>query len=823
VNSLTSQLKQVVRRLWRAPIFTIVTLITLAAGVGANVTVFSVVEGVLLKPLPYPHAESLVGVWHTAPGLNMDLINMAPANYFIYREQNRAFEDVGVYNGDSVAVTGQGNPEQVHALDVTDGVLPILGVAPMLGRWFNRSDDAPNAAETVILEYGYWQRRFGGDRSIVGRAITVDGKARTVVGVMPREFRFLEDEQPSLYLPFHFDRSKTTLGQFAYEGIARLKPGVTLETANADIARMIPTVWMSFPAPPGFSLDLFHQARMGPKVQPLRQVVVGDVGNLLWVLMGSIGVVLLIACANVANLLLVRAEGRHQELAVRAALGASPWRIVRDFLLESVVLGAMGSLLGLGLAWSALRLLIALAPQGLPRLHDIGIDWTVLAFTVGISLLCSLLFGSIPALRYGNARIGTGLREGGRTLSEGRDRHRTRNVLVVVHVSLAFVLLICSGLMIRTFRALIQVDAGFDTSAPIQTLNLSIPDAELPKAEDVTRRQEAMLHKIEAVPGVKSVAIANSVPMDGQGWTDPVFAQDRSYPAGSMPPLRRFKFVSPGFFRTMGITSLTGRDYTWADLYQRRAVAIVSESLAREYWGSPANALGKHVRVSTKDDWREVVGVVGTVHDDGLNKDAPATVYWPLLMNHFEGQDDSVRRYVVYAIRSPRAGSESLMSDVRRAIWSVDANLPVSEVHTEEYFTSRSMARTSFTLVMLGVAASIALLLGIVGLYGVIAYSASQRKREIGIRIALGAQRNDITGMFVRQGLLLSGAGVVCGLFVALGTTRLLRSLLFHVSPMDPLTYGGAILALCAAATLASYIPSRRTASVNPVDALRAE
>jgi predicted permease len=823
MNSGISQLKQVLRRLWRTPLFTIVTLITLGAGVGANVAVFSVVESVLLKPLPYPHAERLVGVWHTAPGLNIDDVNMAPSNYFIYREQNRVFQDVGMYQGDSVAVTGQGNPEQVHALDVTDGVLPILGVAPMLGRWFNRADAAPNAADTVMLDYGYWQRRFGSDPSIVGRTITLDGKARTVIGVMPQKFRFLDGEQPSLFLPIQLDRNKTTLGQFSYDGIARLRPGVTLATANADIARLIPTVWKSFPAPPGFSLDLFNKARLGPKVQTLSQVVVGDVGKLLWVLMGSIGGVLLIACANVANLLLVRAEGRHQELAVRAALGASRSRIVRDFLLESVLLGALGSVLGLGLAWGALRLLIAIAPQGLPRLQDIGIDWTVLVFTVGVSLLCSLLFGSIPALRYAGTRTGTGLREGGRNVSLGRERHRTRNTLVVVQVSLAFVLLICSGLMIRTFRALTQVDAGFDTTAGIQTLTLSIPDAEVPKAQDVVGRQEAILHKIEGVPGVTSVAITNSVPMDDNGWQDPVMAQDKSYADGSMPPLRHFKFVSPGFFKTMGIPLLTGRDYTWADLYERRPVAILSENFAREYWGSPANALGKHVRVGTKDDWREIVGVTGSVHDQGMNKDAPTTAYWPIIENHFEGQDEFVRRYVTYAIRSPRAGSESFMKDVRQAIWSVDANLPVSDVHTEEYFYSRSMGRTSFTLVMLGVAASIALLLGVVGLYGVIAYSASQRRREIGIRIALGAQRNDITGMFVRQGMLLAGSGVVCGLLMAAGATRLLRSLLFHVSPLDPMTYGCGVVALCGAAVLASYISSRRTASVNPAEALRAE
>ena len=823
MNAFFNQLRQVLRRLWRAPIFTIVTLITLAAGVGANIAVFSVVEGVLLKPLPYPHAEMLVGVWHTAPGLNLDEVNMAPSNYFIYREQNRVFQDIGLYEGDSVALTGQGSPEQVHALDVTEGVLPILGVAPMLGRWFSPADTAPGAPDTVMLEYGCWQRRFSGDRSIVGRMITVDGKPRQVIGVMPRSFRFLDGEPPALFLPLQFDRNKTVLGQFSFDGIARLRPGVTLAEANTDIQRLLPTVWNSFPAPPGFSIDLFHKARLGPKVRPLSQDVVGDIGKLLWVLMGSIGVVLLIACANVANLLLVRAEGRHQELAIRGALGASRWNIAADFLLESLVIGILGSCLGLLLAEGALRLLVAIAPQGLPRLQDIGIDLSVFAFTVSVSLFCSLLFGSIPALRYAGARVGTGLREGGRTASQGRERHRTRNTLVIIQVCLAFVLLICSGLMIRTFRALTQVDAGFDSKAGIQTVRLNIPEAEVPKADTVVHMEQAIVQRMAAIPGVTAVALGNSVPMDGVQWSDPLYAQDRSYADGSMPPLRRFKFASPGFLKTLGIPLIAGRDFTWAETYQKLAVAIVSENFAREYWGGPTNALGKHIRIGTKDDWREIVGVIGDVHDDGMNKDAPTIAYWPLLMNHFEGQDENVRRWVVYAIRSSRAGSESLMKDIRQAVWSVDANLPLSDVRTQGYFYSKSMARTSFTLVILAVAASIALLLGVVGLYGVIAYSASQRRREIGIRIALGAQRNDITGMFVRQGLLMAATGSVCGLIMAVAATRLLKSLLFHVSSMDPLTYGCACFALCAAAVLASYIPARRTAAINPVEALRSE
>jgi predicted permease len=500
VNSLSGQLRQIVRRLWRAPFFTVITLITLAAGVGANIAVFGVVEGVLLKPLPYPHPESLVGVWHTAPGLNLDDVNMAPSNYFIYREQNRVFEDVGIYQGDSVSVTGQGNPEQVQALDVTDGVLPILGLKPILGRYFNRIDDGPSGPDTVMLSYDYWRSHFGSDRSVVGRIIRIDGTAHQVIGVMPKEFRFLDWEQPALFLPLRLDRSKTTLGQFSYEGVARLRPGITMQAANADMARLWPVVLNSFPAPPGFSINLFKKARLQPKVRPLSRDVIGDVGNLLWVLMGSIGVVLLIACANVANLLLVRAEGRHQELAICAALGASPRWIAKQFLLESAVLGVLGSALGLVLAWGALRLLVSLGPAGLPRLHDIGIDLNVLLFTLGVALFCSLLFGSFPALRYATTRTGTGLRES-RTTSQGRERHRTRNTLVVIQVSLAFVLLICSGLMIRTFRALTHVNAGYDTSAKIQTVRLGIPEADVPKDDDVLRTQQAIAQKIAAVPG----------------------------------------------------------------------------------------------------------------------------------------------------------------------------------------------------------------------------------------------------------------------------------------------------------------------------------
>ena len=805
--------------------FTIVTLITLAAGIGANTAVFSVIDGVLLKALPYPHPEQLVGVWHTAPGLDLPEVNMAPSNYFIYREQNRSFQDIGIYQGDSVSVTGTGEPEQVPALDVTDGILPILGIPPMLGREFNSTDVKTGTRDTVILSYGYWRRKFGADRSAVGRSLMINGKPYQIVGVMSQRFQFLDwTPQPALLLPLQFDRNKLFLGNFSYEGVARLKPGATLAQANADVSRMLPIVMRSFPTPPGFSLDLFRKADIGPNVRPLKVDVIGNIGTLLWILMGSIGIVLLIACANVANLLLVRTEGRQQELAIRAAVGATRRRIAGELLFESVILGLLGSVLGLALAWGALRLLIALAPAGLPRLQEIGINGPVLLFTLAASLIASLLFGLIPVLKYGGATLGTGLREGGRTLSQTRERHRARNVLVIVQVGLACVLLICSGLMIRTFRRLTQVNPGFLAPDDLQTFGLAIPQADVPKPENVLRMEQQIAQKLAAIPGVSSVGMTQSIPMSNSHWMDPVMARDRNYAQGQMPPLRRFVFASPGLFRTLGIPLIAGRAFTWEETYDARPVAIVSKNFALEYWGTPQNALGKEIRVSTKDDWRQIVGVVGDVHYDGVDKKAPTVAYWPIFVKNFESNlGGEVRRELAFVIRTPRAGSQAFLNEARRAVWSVDANLPLSDVRTAGYYYTKSMARTSFTLVMLAIAGGMALLLGAVGLYGVIAYSVSQRTREIGIRIALGAQQKEVVGMFVRQGIILAGVGVACGLVVALATLHVMSSLLFQVSAVDPVTYILVCVGLGATAALASYLPSRRASAVDPVEALRAE
>ncbi len=817
------QLKQVFRRLARAPLFTAITLITLAAGVGGNTVVFSVLEGVLLKPLPYPKPSELIGVWHTAPGVNIADLNMAPSNYFIYREQNQTFQDIGVYQRDAVSITGLAEPERLDALDVSDGIIPLLGIPPILGRSFTRQDDSPGSPDTVMLTYGFWKKKFGGATSVIGQSILLDGKSHEIIGVLPQRFHFLDWTDPAVLLPFKWDRNKTFLGNFSYEGIARLKPGVTMEQASADVARMLPIVSRSFPAPPGFNAKIFDDARIGPNLRPLKTDVIGDVGGALWVLMGSIGLVLLIACANVANLLLVRIEGRRQELAVRSALGASPFRIAGELFLESVTLGFLGSAVGLGLAYAALRILVLIAPNGLPRINEIGIDGPVLLFTFAISILASVLFGSIPIFKYAGVRLATGIREGGRANSQSREQHRARSVLVVVQVALALVLLICSGLMIRTFRALTHINPGFAQPAQVQTFRIGIPDNQVKDDESVVRTFEAMRSKIAAIPGVSAVTVSTSFPMDGNSNNDILFAQDHPFMEGKIPPIRRFAFVIPGFFATEGTPLVAGRDFTWTDIYQKLPVAIISENFAREYWNSPANALGKRIRVASTDDWREIIGVAANVYGDGVSKNPPSMVYWPVMRVHFEGSAHSVTNYVGFGIRSSRAGSEAFLKEIREAVWSVNPNLPLSNIHTLGYFYTRSMARTSFTLIMLAVAGGMALLLGVVGIYGVIACSVSQRVREIGIRMALGAQQRAVTGIFIRHGLILTGVGIAFGLVAALIVMRLMSSLLFHVNPIDPITYVAVTLGLLLTAFIASYLPSRRAATVDPVDALRAE
>jgi putative ABC transport system permease protein len=809
------------RRLRRAPLFTAVALVTLAVGIGANTALFSVVYAVLLKPLPFDEPDRLVGVWHTAPGMNIPRLEMGPAFYLTYRDGNRVFERLGLWASRSASLTGVGDPERVPVMMVTDGTLPALRVTPMLGRIFTREDDSPGSPERVILTYAYWQRKFGGDPGILGRSLKLDDRPREVIGVLPEGFDVLGSDAAML-LPLRFDPAEVFIGNFAYQGVARLKSGVTIQAANEDITRLIPRVIERFPLPPGFSPDMLKQIKLGPDVHPLEADVVGDVGRVLWVLLGAVGLVLLIACANVANLFLIRAEARQQELAIRSALGARPSRLAAALFAESVALALAGGAVGVGLAWGGLRALVRLAPAGLPRLGEIGISLPVLAFTLAVSVFAGLLFGLMPVLRFASPRLAA-LKDGGRSVSEGRERHRARSALVVAEVALALILLVASGLMVRTFIRLRSVDPGFARPEQVLTLRLSIPSGMVRDADLTARTFEQVLRRLEQVPGVTSVGLASSMTMDGNTDNEPLFLEDFPDPAGKMPAIRRVKWIGPNHFETLGTRFVAGRSFGWSELYNVAPVALISENLARVYWRRPADAVGRRIRLMPKDEWRQIIGVVADEHDDGVARPAPTVVYLPFLLKDFWGAPRFVQRNMGFAVRSTRLASPGFMREIQQAVWGVNPSLPLASVRTLDEILSRSMAQTSFALIMLGTAAGVALLLGIVGIYGVIAYIAAGRTREIGIRVALGAQPGDVSALFVRHGLALTAAGVAIGLAGAAAVTRLMRALLFGVSPTDVATFAGVIVAVGSVAALATWLPARRAARVDPVVALRTD
>jgi predicted permease len=828
MTAFTREFGLITRRLFRNPLFTIIAVATLAIGIGANSAIFSLVNGILLKPLPFEDPDQLVGVWHTAPGIGFDEVNQSPALHYTYLDEGRVFESIGMWDNGSVSVVGLDQPEEVEAMWVTYTTFEALRLQPTLGRRFSEEDDSPGSPLTIILGHDYWQTRFGGDLDVVGQTLRVDGETREIIGVMPAEPRFLRFD-PAMYLPFRFDRANLFMGNFSYQALARLNPGVTVEAADADVNRMVPLVFEKFPG--GLPQDMLESAQFGSYIRPLKQDVVGTVGEVLWVLLGTVGIILLIACANVANLFLVRAEGREREMAVRTAMGASQKTVGWEFMKESLVLGILGGAAGLALAFGGLELLGSMVGANLPRMEEIGLNAPVLLFTLGISVFAALLFGLFPALRFANGKLVSALKEGGRGGGAGKEKHRARNALVVTQMALALVLLIASGLMIRSFLALQDVDPGFRDPDQVLTVRLYIPSTEVEDPTEMTRTHQAIADRLAALPGVTSVGLSSSITMDGWDSNDGIWVEEFPIPEDQVPPIRRFKWVGDNYHQTMQIPLLAGRFLDWRDSYELNRVVMVTENFAREYWDQPSDALGKRVATMGPGEaqWREIVGVVANVRDDGLDQDPPPVVYWPMLTpspwTDLPGEQAELqyRRTMRYAIRSDRVGTAGFLPEVRDAIWSVNPNLPLADVQTVREFMVQSMARTSFTLVMLIIAASVALVLGAIGIYGVISYIVSQRTRELGVRMALGAESGDVRGMVLKQGLILSVVGVVVGLSAALGLTRLMEALLFGVDPVDPLTFGSVSVALTAVALAASYFPARKASKVDPVVAIRFE
>lgn len=807
VEDVLRDVRHALRMFRTHPGFVVTVLLSLALGIGANTAIFSVVNTVLIQPLPYPEADALLGVYNqlTIQGQVYKDAPLSPGMYAACQESCRAFEHFGVWTSGTATVTGAGEPEQVAVVTATHGALPALGVQASLGRWFSKEEDTPGGVRTVILSDGYWQRKFGGDRTVLGRSVTVDFVPHEVIGIMPAEFRFV-NHAPDIILAQRFSSARPD--EFSYKGVARLKPGLAVDRANQDLARL----WQTWGEKERLT-RILEELAVTPNIRPLKKDVVGDVGTVLRVLLGALGLLLLLVCANVANLVIVRARSRQREFAIREALGAGWGRIVREQAVESLTLGLVGGAFGLAVAYLGIRLLVIAGPAQLPRLNELTIGPKAVLFALLCSLAASLLFGFAAIVKLGLSHRLQSAR--GATLN--KEQLRAQRLLVVCQVAIALVLLVGSGLMLRTLYAIGNVAPGFTHPEQVQMVRISIPSALTQDPERVIRMQKEILDKFQAIPGVSAVGFASALPLEDnrngilvavEGKTDP----DR------MPPNRRYRHASPGLFAAQGSRLLAGRDFTWEDVFGQRRLAIVSESMARESWGEPRQAIGRRIRIGRDGPWTEVIGVVENVHTDGLHLPAPAAVYARAGV-----ESATVRRAVAFAIRSSRAGSPAFVRELAAAVHEANPDIPLAQVQTLGDLYRRSMARTSFTVALLGIAAAMALAVAVIGVYGTLAYAVAQRRHEVGIRLALGAAPGAVRSLFVRQGLLLTAVGGVLGLVSAAALTRWISSLLFGVQALDPLTYALSLASLAIAAFVASYLPARRAAAVDPMETLRGD
>ena len=794
--------------------FTFATVLTLALGIGATAAVFSVVDDVLLRPLPYPEPERLVSVFFTAPGLGYDAMPLSDAAYRYLQAGQRSMSEMALVDGEDMNLSGDGEPVRVAGARVTPGLFALLRIMPSVGRAFTSSDGEPGAEPVVILSHSLWIDRFGGETGVVGRVVTVDGVARRVVGVAPPELE-LPEPTTRIWIPFAIDPAHLAPGNFSYLCFARLKPYETLTSATADLQRLIAHIGDIVP---DLTPKVLKDGRFAPVVQPLGERRVGDLRRPLWIIFGTGAFVLLIACANVANLFLVRADGRARELALRTALGASRSDVAFLILGESLLLALAGGALGLGLSVIGVKALVALTPASIPRMGAIGLDARILLFTLGISILAGLLFGSVPLLRSRAVALSAALKEGARPTTAGRERGRVRGVLVAVQVALALVLLVGAGLMVQSFRAMRHVNPGFRPDG-VLTFEVALSRADYPGGTRAAIFWQELAARMRALPGVRSAAVTSTLPLGTDMLNGQIAIENRPTTRGGIRPTAERKYVSPGYFETLGIPILHGRALDSRYAADGFHGVVVNRSFARHWWPN-GDALGARIRESSSDPWYEIVGVVGDVRFRSLDQEAGDAVYFPILAGAAAAPD--APRHVAVVIRST-GDLDALAVAARAQLHELDARLPLANVQPLRSLVSRSMARTSFVLVLLGIAAGVALLLGMVGIYGVIAYLVSQRRREIGVRMALGATARDIRGMVVRQGLLLAALGTAAGLIAALALSRLLGSLLYGVDAADPATYAAVLLALLGVATLASYLPARRASAVDPTEALREE
>jgi putative ABC transport system permease protein len=801
MRTLLQDVRYAARVLVRQPGFAAVAVLTLALGVGANTAIFSVVNAVLLRPLPFAEPDQLVRVYEKRPKLGRTRNVVSAPDFIDWRGQSQTFDSMAAYNGWGASLTGDGEPQRITGALASADLFRVLRAEPMLGRAFAAEEDRPGAPRVVVISHGLWRRRFGADPSAVGKAVTLGGEPYTVVGVMPPAFQF-PDPETEVWAPLALDpQDQSSRGSHYLSVVARLKTGVTREQAQAEMDAIAGRLEQQYQVNTGHGVNVFA----------LHDEVVGGVRKSLFVLLGAVGFVLLIACANVANLLLARGAARQAEIAVRTALGASRWRVVRQLLTESLLLFVWGGALGLLLAVWGVDLFVALSPPGTPRVHEIRADAWVFGFTFLVSLATGVVFGLLPALQASKPDLHAALKEGGRDRLGGGSRTRLRGLLVVAEVASAVVLLVGAGLLLKSFVRLRQVSPGFDT-ANVLTMQLSLPPSRYRDGASQAAFFRQLLQRVEALPGVRAAGAVAGLPLTGN-------MASRYFEIEGRPPRpageglnANFNLASPGYFRALGVPLVSGRQFDERDASGAPEVVVVNETMARRFWPDE-DPLGKRLRIAN-NPWRTVVGVVADVKNDGLSAEPKPEMFYPLLQSPLP--------FMTLVVRTD-TDPKTLAAAVGREVRAVDADEPVYDVKTMDERLAESVSPQRLTTLLVGVFAALAMTLAGVGIYGVISYSVAQRTREMGVRMALGAQKGDVLKLVLRQGLLLALAGVLIGLAGAFALTRVMSGLLYGVSVTDPATFAGVAVMLTAVALVACLVPALRAARVDPMVALRYE
>jgi putative ABC transport system permease protein len=808
MHNLIQDIRYGFRTLRKQPAFTCVVVLTLALGIGVNTVIFSVVNAVLLRPLPFPHASQLVTVTMASPRLGEDNVPLSVADFLDWRAQNQVFQDLAAYTDNWFSLTGNGEPQRLKGVWATAGFFSTLEATPLFGRTFAPGEDAPDGQPTVVLSQRIWQRSFNSDPQIVGKAITLNGRSRTVVGVMPQPFNFPPADEHSLpgdadLWILHTLTPPTRRGPYYLRGIARLKPDASLQQAQAELNNIGMRIRQDNPLT---NADTTFVSRS------LKDAIVGDVGRTLFVLFGGVAFVLLIASLNVANLSLSRAAGRGSEIAIRTALGAGRRRIMRQLLTESLLLATAGAAGGVLLAWCGVNLLRTIGSNYLPRMDEVSIDGRVLAFTAFLSLVSGLLFGLVPAWQASRTGLSQYLRSAPQARTGGAAWGRTRKLLVVAEVALSIVLLAGAGLMLNSFLRLRRVSPGFAPER-ILTTQISLPSARYKEPAQINTFYEQLIAQVRNIPGVEAAGIGMSLPPNLLAISD-TFTIEGAPPSATEPG-SPVVIVSSGYFEALGIPLLAGRNFAETDRADKPLVVIINESFARRYFGQKS-PVGKRMKTGgperPNNPWMEIVGVVGDVKYGGLEVAAEPAYYEP-----YQQVDWSETYIVVRSASEPR----SLAAGVRQAVWSLDKDLPITNMRTMEDLLSESVARPRFRTFVFLVLGTLAIVLAVTGIYGVISYLVSQRTREIGIRVALGAQRRTVLSLIIRQGMSLALIGAVIGLIAAFVLTRLLRGLLYKVEATDPLTFASITILLLLVSLAACWVPARRAAKVDPLVALR--